>query len=404
VQDSLRGIQYLHSMRKIHRDIKAGNILVNAEGRAKLADFGVAGQLTRTLSQRRTVIGSPFWMAPEVIEEVGYGEKVDVWSLGITCIELAEGAPPMSEIHPMRAIFLIPSRPPPTLANEAKWSPAFVEFVRRCLVKDPAERASAADMLRDGFVVGAAGPSCLAPLLAEQKQTIDKVGRIEALGLDKDDGSSSSSQGTGTGLDTGRVAQATGASIALPGDSCGSGGLTGSSHSVFFTPESGDSTGSGTTKLVQVTEQEAVQPPQQSPRKMKRMSRMVSREDELRLLRSDIDGLQGQLDVMMQERQQHNAAAEQLKAEKHKLMDEMDAMRIRLQAAERQTEIHRQKHFMSLALALKLESQLLGWMTATGVSVSDLWDLAVSTGVAESQWDEWITKKLHEDSARQQQQ
>ncbi|GLE05427.1 hypothetical protein PINS_up014440 [Pythium insidiosum] len=146
------GLAHLHAQRHIHRDIKAANILLAADGVAKLADFGVAATLTSTVSKRKTVIGTPFWMAPEVIQEATYDGKADVWSLGITAIELAEGAPPLAQMHPMRAIFLIPSRAPPTLADASAWSPAFHDFVAACLRKDPSERPDADALLRHPFL------------------------------------------------------------------------------------------------------------------------------------------------------------------------------------------------------------------------------------------------------------
>merc|ERR1719483_1479106 len=149
LSDTLKGLEYLHLRKKIHRDIKAGNILLNNEGHAKLADFGVAGQLTDTMAKRNTVIGTPFWMAPEVIQEIGYDCVADIWSLGITALEMAEGKPPYGDIHPMRAIFMIPTKPPPSFRKPDKWSPAFIEFVSRCLVKNPDSRATASELLRD---------------------------------------------------------------------------------------------------------------------------------------------------------------------------------------------------------------------------------------------------------------
>ncbi|KAB7507665.1 Serine/threonine-protein kinase 4 [Armadillidium nasatum] len=153
--DTLQGLEYLHLRRKIHRDIKAGNILLNTQGHAKLADFGVAGQLSDTMAKRNTVIGTPFWMAPEVIQEIGYDCVADIWSLGITALEMAEGKPPYGDIHPMRAIFMIPTKPPPSFREPDQWQPEFIDFVSRCLVKSPEERATASELLQHDFILRA---------------------------------------------------------------------------------------------------------------------------------------------------------------------------------------------------------------------------------------------------------
>ncbi|KAM7344168.1 serine/threonine-protein kinase hippo isoform 1-T3 [Cochliomyia hominivorax] len=167
LSDTLKGLVYLHLRRKIHRDIKAGNILLNTEGYAKLADFGVAGQLTDTMAKRNTVIGTPFWMAPEVIEEIGYDCVADIWSLGITALEMAEGKPPYGDIHPMRAIFMIPQKPPPSFREPDRWSTEFIDFVSRCLVKNPEERATASDLLDHEFIRNAKQRGILKPMIEE---------------------------------------------------------------------------------------------------------------------------------------------------------------------------------------------------------------------------------------------
>lgn len=167
LSDTLKGLVYLHLRRKIHRDIKAGNILLNTEGYAKLADFGVAGQLTDTMAKRNTVIGTPFWMAPEVIEEIGYDCVADIWSLGITALEMAEGKPPYGDIHPMRAIFMIPQKPPPSFREPDRWSTEFIDFVSLCLVKNPEERATASDLLEHEFIRNAKHRSILKPMIEE---------------------------------------------------------------------------------------------------------------------------------------------------------------------------------------------------------------------------------------------
>jgi len=183
LKDALKGLLYLHSKRKIHRDIKAGNILLNNKGEGKLADFGVSGQLSDTMAKRQTVIGTPFWMAPEVIQEVGYDIKADLWSLGITAIEMGEGKPPYSNIHPMRAIFMIPSRPPPKPSEPEKWSKDFNDFVAQCLIKNPENRPAAADLLKHSFIAKSKNTSILGPMIDEANEIIAKIGREEAMGL-----------------------------------------------------------------------------------------------------------------------------------------------------------------------------------------------------------------------------
>lgn len=130
------GLEYLHKKEVCHRDIKCGNVLLTNDGHVKLADFGVSAELTNTINKRKTVVGSPFWMAPEVIKESHYDGRADVWSLGITAIEMAEGAPPHSNLNPLRAIFLIPSKPAPTLSDPDQWSPEMLDFIRCCCKKE----------------------------------------------------------------------------------------------------------------------------------------------------------------------------------------------------------------------------------------------------------------------------
>uniref|UniRef100_A0A7I4Z2E8 Serine/threonine-protein kinase cst-1 n=1 Tax=Haemonchus contortus TaxID=6289 RepID=A0A7I4Z2E8_HAECO len=172
LRDTIEGLRYLHDLKKIHRDIKAGNILLNTEGQAKLADFGVAGQLTDTMAKRNTVIGTPFWMAPEVIEEIGYDTKADIWSLGITAIEMAEGRPPYADIHPMRAIFMIPTKPPPTFKKPDEWSDEFNDFIKQCLVKKPDDRKTASQLVEHRFIANAPGAEILQAIIKDASEIL----------------------------------------------------------------------------------------------------------------------------------------------------------------------------------------------------------------------------------------
>lgn len=143
------------------------------------ADFGVAGQLSDTMAKRNTLIGTPFWMAPEVIQEVGYNTLADIWSLGITLIEMSEGKPPHADVHPMRAIFMIPTAPAPRLSHPDHWSPDFVDLVAQCLTKRPEERPDAAKLLQHPFGRKAAKPGLvLAEAIEEAMEILSRKGRF----------------------------------------------------------------------------------------------------------------------------------------------------------------------------------------------------------------------------------
>eukprot|EP00899_Mesostigma_viride_P029174 jgi/Mesvir1/9441/Mv09838-RA.1 len=179
--EALKGLAYLHSINRLHRDIKCGNILLTERGEVKLADFGVAAQLTHTMSKRNTFIGTPHWMAPEVIQESRYDGKVDIWALGISAIEMAEVLPPRSNVHPMRVIFMISRDPPPRLQDKDRWSLMFHDFVAKCLVKDSQGRPTAKDLLSHKFITKCKGPvPALLPIIARYRAAAEKA-RVAAL-------------------------------------------------------------------------------------------------------------------------------------------------------------------------------------------------------------------------------
>ncbi|CAB1316363.1 unnamed protein product, partial [Coregonus sp. 'balchen'] len=155
-REILRGLSHLHQHKVIHRDIKGQNVLLTENAEVKLVDFGVSAQLDRTVGRRNTFIGTPYWMAPEVIAcdenpDSTYDYRSDIWSLGITAIETAEGAPPLCDMHPMRALFLIPRNPPPKLKSK-KWSKKFIDFIEGCLVKTYTSRPSTEQLLKHSFI------------------------------------------------------------------------------------------------------------------------------------------------------------------------------------------------------------------------------------------------------------
>ncbi|XP_030210057.1 mitogen-activated protein kinase kinase kinase kinase 4 isoform X16 [Gadus morhua] len=155
-REILRGLAHLHAHHVIHRDIKGQNVLLTENAEVKLVDFGVSAQLDRTVGRRNTFIGTPYWMAPEVIAcdenpDATYDYRSDLWSTGITALEMAEGAPPLCDMHPMRALFLIPRNPPPRLKSK-KWSKKFISFIEACLVKNYTQRPPTEQLLKHPYI------------------------------------------------------------------------------------------------------------------------------------------------------------------------------------------------------------------------------------------------------------
>ncbi|XP_005089065.1 STE20-like serine/threonine-protein kinase [Aplysia californica] len=173
-------LAYLHQQKVIHRDIKAGNVLLTMEGDVKLADFGVSAKNTKTTQRRDTFIGTPYWMAPEVImcetlKDEPYDYKADIWSLGITLIEFAQIEPPNKEMHPMRVLIKIQKADPPGFDKPSKWSKSFKDFVQKCLVKSPEQRPTALDLLEHPFIKDYKNKKGIMDLISEAKAEVVEV-------------------------------------------------------------------------------------------------------------------------------------------------------------------------------------------------------------------------------------
>ncbi|KAJ7995218.1 hypothetical protein DPEC_G00242260 [Dallia pectoralis] len=190
-REMLQGLDYLHGQKKIHRDIKGANILLNDQGEVKLADFGISAQITATFARRMSFIGTPYWMAPEVAAveiKGGYNELCDVWSVGITSIELAELQPPLFDVHPLRVLFLMSKSgyQPPKLKEKAKWSPVFYNFVKSMLIRNPKKRPSAAKMLTHLFLTQ---PSLKQDLILDLLEKLRHPEKLKpSLPAEEDDG------------------------------------------------------------------------------------------------------------------------------------------------------------------------------------------------------------------------
>nr|XP_019940207.1 PREDICTED: serine/threonine-protein kinase PAK 6 [Paralichthys olivaceus]XP_019940208.1 PREDICTED: serine/threonine-protein kinase PAK 6 [Paralichthys olivaceus] len=170
----LQALAYLHSQGVIHRDIKSDSILLTLDGRVKLSDFGFCAQISKDIPKRKSLVGTPYWMAPEVISKSPYGTEVDVWSMGIMVVEMVDGEPPYFSETPVAAMKRLRDEPAPTVRNVSQIFPVLKDFLDRMLTRDPLERASATDLLEHPFLLQSGSPQCLVPLVEQYRKRMSR--------------------------------------------------------------------------------------------------------------------------------------------------------------------------------------------------------------------------------------